>query len=59
MSMSRFIVSDNNVETDWIDPVYGVRETVDAWLVDSAADIYMIPKISGRTVSYTIEGDLG
>lgn len=47
---SEFVVLDNDIESDWIDPVKDVLETKEFWYVDNGHAVYPIKKIPGRTV---------
>lgn len=48
---SRFVVFDDGVESDWIDPVLEVNESEESWFVNNGFNTYEIPKIYGRTVT--------
>lgn len=54
-----FIVFDGDKEVDWVDPVEGVRETDDAWLVDNGYSVFAIEKRPGRTVMQRVMNAAG
>lgn len=45
-----FVVIDNWVETDWIDPVIDMWEFSDHWRVDNGFNLHIIDKVPGREV---------
>lgn len=47
---TEFVVVDNGIETDYIDPVVSVKETDKAWVVNNSYATFEIAKKPGRTV---------